>query len=186
MNTLLPLWLPILLSAVVVFIISCLVHMVFKWHAADYKGFANEDAVRDAIRAGNPAPGRYVVPYCADMKDMAGEAMAKKYQEGPVGHMTIGPTGMPVIGKFLGQWFAWCVVAATLAVYLAWRACGLDPVNAARAGHWVATITFIAHGAGTITESIWMMRPWSVSVKYLLDSALYAAGAGLVSFWVWP
>ena len=63
MNTLLSLWLPILLSAVVVFVISSLVHMVFKWHASDYKGFANEDAVRAAIRAGNPAPGQYVVPY---------------------------------------------------------------------------------------------------------------------------
>ncbi len=37
--------------------------MVIKWHAGDYRGFANEDAVRAAIRAGNPAPGRYVVRF---------------------------------------------------------------------------------------------------------------------------
>ena len=54
MNALLSLWLPILLSAVVVFVISSLIHMVFKWHASDYNALANEDAVRDAIRAGNP------------------------------------------------------------------------------------------------------------------------------------
>jgi hypothetical protein len=57
MNNLLALWLPILLSAVVVFIISSLIHMVIKWHAGDYNALANEDAVRAAIRAGNPAPG---------------------------------------------------------------------------------------------------------------------------------
>src|SRR4051812_7568588 len=105
MHTLLSLWLPILLSAVVVFVISSLVHMVVKYHASDYGTVANEDAVRDAIRAGNPAPGRYVFPQCKDMKDMASEEMKKKYQEGPVGHITILPNGVPNMGKYLGQWF---------------------------------------------------------------------------------
>ena len=49
MNALVSLWLPILLSAVVVFIISSLVHMVLKWHASDYGFFVNEDAIREAI-----------------------------------------------------------------------------------------------------------------------------------------
>src|SRR2546430_1525410 len=89
MNALLSLWLPILLSAVTVFVISSLIHMVIKWHASDYNGFANEDAVRAAIRASNAKPGRYVVPHCPDMKDMASEAMKKKYAEGPVGHITL-------------------------------------------------------------------------------------------------
>ena len=112
MNTLLSLWLPILLSAVVVFVISSLVHMVIKWHAPDYHGFSNEDAVRDALRAGNPAPGGYVVPFCKDMKDMASEAMMKKYQEGPVGHITLGSSGAPNMGKHLGLWFLWSLVVA--------------------------------------------------------------------------
>jgi hypothetical protein len=101
MFSFLSLWLPILLSAVVVFVISSLIHMVFKWHASDYGRLANEDAVREAIRAGNPAPGRYVMPHCADMKDMAGETLQQKYREGPVGHMTIGPNGVPNMGKYV-------------------------------------------------------------------------------------
>ena len=64
MSTLLSLWLPILLSAVVVFLISSLVHMALKWHASDYNGFANEDVIREAINAGKAAPGRYVIPFC--------------------------------------------------------------------------------------------------------------------------
>ena len=186
MNALLSLWLPILLSAVVVFVISSLVHMVFKWHASDYSAFANEDAVRDAIRAGNPAPGRYVVPHCADMKDMGSEVMLKKYREGPVGHVTLLPNGAHNMGKYLGQWFLWSLVIAVMAAYLALRACGLDHAQAARAAKWVGSITFIAHGFGTVAESIWMGRPWSQSAKYLLDAALYAAGSGLVFFWLWP
>jgi len=186
MNTLLALWLPILLSAVVVFVISSLVHMVIKWHASDYSALANEDAVRAAIRAGNPTPGRYVVPHCQDMKDMGSEAMLKKYQEGPVGHFTLGPTGAPNIGKNLGQWFLWSLVVAIVAACLASRLIAWDHARAPAAAKLVGAVTFIAHGFGTVTESIWAMRPWSSSVKYLLDAALYAIGSGLIFLWLWP
>lgn len=186
MNALLSLCLPILLSAVVVFVISSLVHMVIKWHASDYGGFANEDAVREAIRAGNPTPGRYVVPHCPEMKDMSSEAMLRKYREGPVGHFTLGPTGVPVLGKFLGMWFVWSLIVATVAAYLAVRIHGLDQSHARGAAKLVGAVIFIAHGFGTVTESIWAMRPWSSSARYLLDAALYGIGSGFVFLWLWP
>jgi hypothetical protein len=186
MNALLSLWLPILLSAVVVFVISSLVHMVFKWHASDYRALANEDAVRAAIRAGNPAPGRYVIPHCREMKDMAGEAMQKKYQEGPVGHMTILPNGKPNIGKYLAQWFLWSLAIAVVAALLEVRLLGLNHGHARAAAKLIGAVTFIAHGFGTVTESIWMGRPWSSSAKHLFDAALYGVGTGLVFFWLWP
>ncbi|MDO8544883.1 MAG: hypothetical protein Q7S40_30935 [Opitutaceae bacterium] len=186
MTALLTLWLPILLSAVVVFVISSLIHMVIKWHAPDYRGFANEDAVRDAIRAGNPAPGRYVVPYCADMKEMGGEAMLKKYREGPVGHIVLAPAGAPNMGKHLGLWFLWSLAIAAVAAFLATRLLGLDHSHARAAAKLVGAVTFIAHGFGTMQESIWMARPCSSSAKYLLDAALYAVGSGCVFLWLWP
>ena len=186
MNTLLSLWLPILLSAVVVFVISSLVHMVFKWHASDYGTITNEDAVREAIRAGNPAPGRYVFPYCKEMQDMASEGMKKKYHDGPVGHVTIIPNGVPNMGKYLGQWFLWSLVIAMVAAFLTARVYGLERTPTLGAAKLFAALTFIAHGFGTITESIWMGRPWSSSAKHLLDAALYAAGSGAVVYWLWP
>jgi hypothetical protein len=167
-------------------VISSLIHMVIKWHAPDYRGFANEDAVREAIRAGNPAPGRYVVPHCREMKDMGSEAMQQKYRKGPVGHMTLGPSGVPNIGKNLGQWFLWSLIIAAIAACLATRVFGLEHVQAGRAAKLVGAVTFIAHGFGTVQESIWMMRPWSSSAKYLLDAALYAVGSALVFLWLWP
>ena len=186
MNALLSLWLPILLSAAAVFVISSLIHMVFKYHAPEYRGFANEDAVRAAIRAGNPAPGRYVVPYCADMKEMASEAMVRKYQEGPVAQMAVGPSGAPNIGKHLGQWFVVTVFVSAVAAFLATRFVAFDAGQAARAAKFVGVVSFLAYGIGTIQESIWAMRPWSSTVKYLIDSALYGVGTGLVFWWLWP
>jgi hypothetical protein len=38
------LWLPILLAAVGVFVVSSLIHMLFKWHNRDYRKLPNEDA----------------------------------------------------------------------------------------------------------------------------------------------
>jgi len=186
MNALLSLWLPILLSAVTVFVISSLIHMVIKWHASEYRSLSNEDAVRAVIRAGHPAPGSYVVPHCPDMKDMGSDAMKQKYAEGPVGHITIVPNGTPNMGKYLGLWFLWSLAIAVVAAFLAVRIYGLDHAPARGAAKLVGAVTFIAYGFGTVTESIWMGRPWSASAKNLLDAALYAIGSGLVFCWLWP
>ena len=40
------LWLPVMISAVVVFVASSIIHMALKYHKADYKSLPNEDAVR--------------------------------------------------------------------------------------------------------------------------------------------
>jgi len=186
MNILLSLWLPILLSAVVVFLISSLIHMVVKWHASDYGTLKNEDDVRAAIRAGNPAPGRYVMPYCADMKDMASEAMKQKYQEGPVAHLTVVPNGAPNMGKYLGLWFLWSLAVSVIAAVMVTQIFNIYPERARAAAKLVGAVTFIAHGFGTITESIWMGRPWSSSAKNLLDAALYGLGSGTVFYFFWP
>lgn len=185
MNTLPTLWLPILLSAAVVFVISSLIHMVFKWHASDYRGFANEDDIRTVLRAANPGAGRYVVPYCSDMKDMAGEAMQRKYREGPIAHVMVGPTGVPNMGKYLGLWFVWCLAIAAAAAALAGGVLPRDPQHVRAAAKLAGAVTFIAHGFGSVTESIWMMRPWSETAKHVLDAALYAIGTALVFYWLW-
>lgn len=186
MNALLSLWLPILLSAVVVFVISSLIHMVIKWHAPDYRGFSNEEAVRVAIRAGNPTPGRYVIPHCKDMKEMGSEVMLQKYRDGPVGQFVLGPNGIPNLGKCLGLWFLFSLGVAVVAAFLATQIFGLDPTRDRAAAKLIGAVSFLAYGFGTITETIWAMRPWSSSIKYLLDAALYAVGSGFIFFWLWP
>jgi hypothetical protein len=43
------LWLPILLSAVVVFILSSIIHMALKYHNSDYKRLSDEDKVMELV-----------------------------------------------------------------------------------------------------------------------------------------
>src|SRR5271154_5917612 len=105
MTFLTELWLPIVVSAVLVYIASTLIHMVFKWHAADYLKFANEDDVRTVVRAANAAPGQYVLPHAADMKAFGSPETRQKYIDGPVGFVTLKAPGAPTMGAALVQWF---------------------------------------------------------------------------------
>ncbi|WLT31025.1 hypothetical protein [Geothrix sp. PMB-07] len=183
--SLLHLWIPILLSAVCVFAASSLIHMVVKWHASDYNGLSNEDEVRAAIRKGSPAPGQYVLPRCADMKDMEKPEMRAKYEEGPVAFVVVAPNGAPAVGAALGKWFVFSVLVAFTAAYLASRT--LSPgTHYLQVFRVVGTTSFLAYGFGSIPQAIWMGKPWSSAIKDLADSLIYGLLSGGVFGWLWP
>ena len=62
MTSLSALAIPILLSAVLVFVASSIIHMLLPWHHNDYPKLPNEDGVRDALRPLAIPPGDYMVP----------------------------------------------------------------------------------------------------------------------------
>ena len=66
------LWLPIVVSAVLVFFASFVIHMVLGYHRADYKRLADENGVMDALRKFNIAPGDYLTPCAGSAKDPRG------------------------------------------------------------------------------------------------------------------
>ena len=185
MTSILNLWLPILLSAVFVFIASSLIHMVFKWHNSEYLKLSNEDEVRAAIRKENPGPGQYVLPYCMDMKDMGSEEMKKKYVDGPLGILYLKANGVPKMGPSLISWFLFTVVVALFAGYIGYVTL---PVNT----HYltvfrvVGSATFMAYGLGTIPGAIWMGRPWRAVLKEAMDAAIFALLTAGTFGWLWP
>lgn len=185
MNDLLQLWLPILLTAVFVFIASSLIHMVFKWHNSDYGKLSNEDEVRAAIRAGNPAPGQYVLPHCLDMKEMQGEAMVKKYMEGPVGFVTLRNSGVPAMGGTLLMWFLFTLLLATAIAFIAVTSIGLH-ADARNAAHLIGLVSFLAYSAGSIPLGIWMGKAWSSVAKDVLDGFIYGVISALTFLYFWP
>jgi hypothetical protein len=179
------LWLPILVSSVLVFLVSAIIHMVLKYHNKDYTRLPNEDAVRAAIRAGNPPPAQYVMPYCADMKDMEKPEMKQKYDEGPVAVMNVLPLGVPRMGKYLTQWFVFVVFVSFFIGYIAAHAI---PAGAAylEVFRVVGAVGFLAYGAGQIPESIWWGRPWRVTLKGVFDGLVYGLVTAGTFGWLWP
>ena len=179
------LWLPILVSAVLVFAVSAIIHMVLKYHNSDYTRLPNEDAVRAAIRAGNPAPAQYVMPYCSDMKDMEKPEMQQKYAEGPVAVMNLMRPGKPNMGKSLTQWFVFIVCVS---FFIAYVAAHTIPAGTAylEVFRVVGAVGFLAYAAGQMPESIWMGRPWRVTLKNVLDGLVYGLVTAGTFGWLWP
>src|SRR5215471_15278138 len=115
------LWLPILLSAVIVFVASSIIHMVLPLHKSDYRKLPDEDKVLEALRATGLTPGPvYHFPHCTH-KDMKSPDTVERFKRGPVGWITIMPSGAPAMGKFLGQWFVYCVLIGVFVAYLTGR-----------------------------------------------------------------
>jgi hypothetical protein len=185
MVTLAALWLPIVVSAVAVFVLSSLVHMVFKWHNSDYLALANEDEVRAAIRKANPGPGGYMLPHCPDSKAMQSPPMQQKFREGPVGLLTLRAAGMPNMGRSLMLWFLYTLAIAVLVGYLASR---LLPAGTAFMAvlRLVTTVAFMTYAGGSVQNGIWMGKTWGSVTKELLDGALYAFATGAVFGALWP
>jgi hypothetical protein len=179
------LWQPVVVSAVVVFVASSVIHMVLRYHKADYKGLSNEEDVRGVLRKGSVTPGMYVVPYCADPSQMKDPAVAKKYTDGPVGVVTVLPSGIPNMGKYLGLWFGLCLLASFVAAYVARHTLtpGAAPMMVCRI---TGTVAFAAYGVGAIPDSIWHGHPWSNTMRRLLDALIYSVLTGLTFRFLWP
>ena len=184
MVTLVDLWMPILVAAVIVFLASSIVHMVLRYHRTDMKGLPNEDAVQKAVGAGI-APGQYVFPYCSDMKEMQTDAMRKKFQAGPVGILTIRPAGEISMGPLLFKWFLYIILISILAGYMGEAT--LDRTAAYMAVfRVVGTAAFLGYAGAVISGGIWLSRPWSTVCKDIVDGAIYAMLTAGTFGWLWP
>jgi hypothetical protein len=180
------LWLAIIAAAVFVFVASSIVHMAIKWHNADYHGLSNEEAVRAAVRAGNPVPGQYIIPYCKEQSEMKSEAMQQKFREGPVGYLVLRPNGAWSMGPMLGMWFALNVFVALISGYIAAHAIAVPNPSGLSIARYVSAVTFMAYGVGALSGAIWWGKTWRSAFFELLDAAIYACVTAAAFAWLWP
>jgi hypothetical protein len=179
------LWLPILLSAVLVFFASFLMHMVLTYHRTDYRPLPDEDRAMEALRAAGVTRGpAYFFPFCS-FKEIKSTPMVEKFKRGPVGMITVLPSGPPAMGKNLVQWFLYCLVISFLAAYLASRtlAGGAAFLQVFRV---VSLTALLGYGAAHAQESIWNGRSWAVTCKHFFDSLVFAALTAATFGYFWP
>jgi hypothetical protein len=185
MTTIAALWLPILLSAVVVFIASSIIHMAPLWHRGESPAVPDQDRVMDALRPLGLRPGEYMVPRAGDMKAMKSAEFIEKLKRGPVLLMTVLPNGPISMSKALVQWFVYTVIVAVLAAYVTGLAlpAGAEYLMVFRIA---CTAAFIAYAVGLWQQSIWYSRPWSTTLKLTFDGLIYGLLTGGVFGWLWP
>jgi hypothetical protein len=116
---------------------------------------------------------------------MKSAPMVEKMKRGPVGLLTVLPSGPPAMGKNMVQWFLYCVVVSIFAAYLSGRtlALGTDFLQVFRV---VSIVALLGYGAAHAQESIWSGRSWVVTFKHLFDSVIYAALTAAIFSWLWP
>ena len=175
------LWLPILVSAAVVWFASAVVWMVMPWHKTDFRPTDREDAVRDALRG--QAPGTYMFPHCADQANFKYPEVQQKFIDGPVGYVTIVPSGLQQMGGKMLLSFVFYLIVGLFVAHIVAPATGPES-NYMVVFHFAALSSFMAYGLAFFQDSVWFGRPWSTTFKYWLDALIYGLLTGGVFGWL--
>ncbi len=184
MVSLVDLWLPILLSAVLVFIASSLIHMVLGYHSTDWKRFPNEDGVLDALRQFSLPPGDYAGPMPNSMKEMGTPEFQERIKKYPRVGMTIqGPNSS--MTRSLALWSVYLLVVSVFAAYAASIAFaqGTPYLSVFRL---TSTVAFAGYALAILHDWIWYSRSASYTLKTMFDGLVYALLTGGVFGWLWP
>lgn len=179
------LWLPILLSSVVVFLASSVIHMMTPWHKGEYPAVPNEDAVMKALRPFAIPPGDYMMPKPASMAAMKSPAFVEKQQQGPVVIMTVLPNGPWAMGKALVNWFLYSIVVSLFAAYITSHAlaAGASYLEVFR---FVGATAFAGYALALWQMRIWYNRALRSTITSTIDGLLYACLTAGVFGWLWP
>ena len=179
------LWLPILLSAVFVWIVSAIIWMVLPHHKSDFKPLPDEDGARKALTPQNLEPGVYNIPHMETMDAVKQPESQKLFDEGPVGFLTIVPRGVPAMGGKIFQSFIFFLIVSVLVAYVVGRtlAPGTEYLTVFRLA---GTTAWLAYGWGIIPSAIWFGRPWSHVIKDMIDALVYALLTAGTFGWLYP
>ena len=179
------LWLPMLLSSVIVFIVSSAIHMVSPWHKNDFPKMSNEDKVSDALRPHAIPPGEYMIPRPSGREDMRSPEYAEKMKKGPVGVFTLWSGESVSMGKNFILWFLYSAVVGFFAAYIAGRALtvGAPYLQVFR---FIGASAFMGYSLALWQMSIWYHRGWGITIKGTLDGLIYALLTAGVFGWLWP
>lgn len=185
MVPLMALWLPIVVSAVIVFVVSSIIHMMLPYHRSDYGRLPHEDEIMAALRKFNIPKGDYLMPCAGSPKAMGTPEFREKLTKGPVAVITVMPNGVPSMAPSLAQWFVYCVVVGIFAAYVAGRAL---PVGA----HYLAVFrfagctAFIGYALAQWQNTIWYKRAWTTTLKSTFDGLVYGLLTAGTFGWLWP
>lgn len=178
------LWLPIVLSGVIVFFVSALFWMVSPHHQLEWKKLPGQDGVLAALRAHPAPPGLYAIPGMNSPADRRDPTWRAELDRGPTVYVTLRPGGMPAMGALMMKSLVSNIVISFFCAYIASHAVqpGADYLAVFRI---VATLGFMSYAFASIPDSVWFGRPWSSFYKQCFDALVYGCLMGGVFGWLW-
>jgi hypothetical protein len=179
MDCLAQLWIPIVISAVVLFVASFAAWMILPHHRSDFGRLPDEDRFQQYLREARIPAGRYSFPYFGSNQN--NPDLQRKMQEGPVGTLNVfGPISM---GQNLVWTFVFFLVTSTVLGYLAWSALGGSSPPFLHVLRIVGTAGILTYSCSSIPSDIWFKRPL---VTHLVDGIAYGLLTGLIFAYFWP
>jgi hypothetical protein len=194
MELMLPLWLPILLSAAAVWVVSIIFGMALPHHKQDWIGLpapqGGEDGFMDDLRKRGIKPGNYLFPDFRSgggREAMKSEKVQKALKEGPVGHLSLWQTPLTMGDKLVGTFIVYLIVS-TLIAYLTRVA--LSPLSGtasfAKVFQVAATAGILAYCFSFIPSALWWGSYKRTIVANVIDGVIYGAITGAIFAWRWP
>jgi len=185
MVPLLSLWLPIILSAIAVFVFSSFIHMVLPYHKGDLRKLEKEDEVMAALRPFAIPPGDYAVPCAGSMAEAGSPEFAAKLKAGPVLFATVARNRTTSMALSMSLWFLYALAVSVIAAYVVggMLPAGTRFLTVFRFGGCVA---FAGFSLALLQQSIWYQRNWWTTVKSMFDGLLYGLLTGAILGWLWP
>ena len=193
MELILSLWLPILLSAFAVWIVSLVAGMALPHHKRDWIALPDsaggEDGFMEYLRTSRLKPGNYLFPDFRSRDALNSDKVQKALNGGPVGHLSLWPTPLTMGGKLVATFFVYLVVS-TLIAYLTRVALpaspGAPPPTFAKVFQLAATAGVLAHSFAFIPSNIWWGAYPRTIVANVADGVLLGAITGAIFAWFWP
>jgi len=185
MVTLLDLWLPIVLAAVLVHVGGFVMWMVMPHHRGDWKKLPDEDGVLAALRKSGAGVGQYNFPHRASRDAAKDPAWLAKAEAGPMGFLILGVPGRPKMGKSLGQYFLYTLGVSFMIGYIASHTlpAGAPYLPVFRV---VGTVATLAYAAALAPGAIWFSRSWGSTAREMFDGLVFGLLTAGVFGWLWP
>ena len=184
MVTVSALWLPILLSAVFVFIVGFIMNMVLPHHRNDFTKVDNEDGLQDALRSHNLTKGQYFVPYANTAQSMKDPDFVQRAERGPVAIIHVMDNGVGPKPQQLGIYFVQLLLIGLFVGYVTGLALGPD-ADYLMVFQISGATAVIAHIGALIGNSVWWGFTWSSTFKHMLDGIVYGLVTAGTFGWLW-
>ncbi len=182
------LWLPILVSAVAVFVACAVGWMVIGHHNKDYKTFPKAEELVGHLKAWNAPHGSYMFPTACE----GGTAEERKKARE---RMFKDPTGLIVImrpanmGLNMLATFSVNVLVSVLIAYVGWNTLAHGPGAGASFGQVfqvLGTVGVLAYTASSIPNGIWYQMPRRAMLMNFIDGVVSGLMTGAIFSAMWP
>ncbi|NOX58105.1 MAG: hypothetical protein GXP29_04510 [Planctomycetes bacterium] len=111
--------------------------------------------------------------------------MVEKYKQGPVGFLTVMPSGTFKMGTCLTQWFLYSLLVSVFAAYITHTA--LEPgASYLAVFRLTGTVAVAVYGVSYIPNSIWKGTSWTTTLKFIFDGIIYGLVTAGTFGWLWP